>query len=121
VTSGIPHLCVVLRGELDLSQRESLDTILKVDDDTSVVILDLSETTYLDSSALGAFLTLRRSMLDRGGRVALAGAEARVKRILEITGLDSVFQSYGSIDDARTSLSIDGVALERREFYPRME
>jgi anti-anti-sigma factor len=121
VTAGVSHLCIALRGELDLSQREGLDTVLRVGDDTSIVILDLSETTYLDSSALGAFLTLRQSLLDRDGSVALAGADPHVKRILEITGLDAVFKCYDSMDDARTTLGIDGRALDRREFYPRTD
>jgi anti-anti-sigma factor len=113
---------VALKGELDLSQRPGLDAALSVADDVTTVILDLSETRYLDSSALGAFIALRERLLDRsGGEVLITGADRHVRRILDITGLDAAFQSFDSLDDALSHLGIAETSLERRRFESQLD
>jgi anti-sigma B factor antagonist len=67
------------------------------------VIVDLSASTFLDSSILGALLEARRQALERaiGFVVCLGEApEPGVKRILEITGLVPVFPVVRSRDEA---------------------
>jgi|GEM_PF-242884 len=92
---------VTVEGELDLASAPSLKWTL-----TDVVragarrrVVDLSPVTFIDSTALGVLVAVHRS-LPVGSRLALAGAEAEVLNIFELTGLDSTFDMYPTLDDA---------------------
>ncbi len=77
---------VRLGGELDLSNVSSLRAKLAAIDGPAVV--DLSDVTYLDSTALNELAVLRR----RVGSVALVVASANIRRTLEIVGFGRSFQ-----------------------------
>ena len=76
-----------LRGELDLSSCEDVAAQL-VGPPGSVVIVDLSELTFMDSSGLGAIHTARRRMMEQGGHLFVSRPCSNVQKVLEITGLD---------------------------------
>jgi anti-anti-sigma factor len=65
-----------------------------------VVVLDLSELTYISSLALGAVLALRRDLGRFGGRIAIAGARSRVYGVLETTRLHTLFESHATVEEA---------------------
>jgi anti-sigma B factor antagonist len=65
----------------------------------SVVVLDLKELTFIDSSGLGVLVSLLKS-IPPGGRLRLAHAAANVKKLLEMTRLQAVLPSFGSVQDA---------------------
>src|SRR5207302_10457117 len=46
---------------------------------TEVLIIDLSETPYMDSAGLGLIMNSHVSAMDRGGKLLLAGVNDRVK------------------------------------------
>ena len=84
-------LVVHVSGEHDIytapTLRERLDQALKAE---RGVVVDLTATTFVDSSILGALLEGRRTAQERGiGFVVCIGetVEPGVQRILEITGL----------------------------------
>lgn len=56
------------------------------------VTVDLSQADYLDSSALGMLLVLRKVATVQGADVELVGASATVLRILEIANFDRLFR-----------------------------
>jgi anti-sigma B factor antagonist len=76
VVSG--HLKAVLWSLMDAS-------------DSSVVRLDLSDVSFIDSTGLGVLVGARRRGLDRRVEVVLRAPSARVWRLLEITGLTKIF------------------------------
>jgi len=56
------------------------------------VILDLTDVTYIDSTALGCFIWLRKLVRERhGGSVRLVGLSPHLRRVFEITGLNLIF------------------------------
>jgi anti-sigma B factor antagonist len=55
------------------------------------VVLDLTETTFLDSSGLRGLIGAQHRFGDAGGAVKLLNPSAAVMRLLEITGLTSYF------------------------------
>jgi anti-anti-sigma factor len=77
---------VQLAGELDLSNVSSLRAKFATIDGPAVV--DLSEVTYLDSTALNELALLRR----RVGAVTLVVASPNVRRTLEIVGFSTSFR-----------------------------
>jgi anti-sigma B factor antagonist len=57
-----------------------------------VLDVDLSQTRFLDSSGLGALITLHKTMCGRDGRLRVVRPAAQVMQILELTRLHRVFE-----------------------------
>ena len=56
-----------------------------------LVQVDLSQTEYIDSAALGMLLLLRRHCRDSGRVVSLTGAHGMVAGVLRIAKFDTLF------------------------------
>ena len=54
--------------------------------------LDLSQVTFLDSSGLGALISLQKALRSQNGTVRLINPAANVRQILELTRLHRVFE-----------------------------
>jgi anti-anti-sigma factor len=96
---------VVLTGEHDLSSVEDLRKAFDQASAASTVMVDLSDTAFIDSAVLGALIASHRDATEHGRRWALIvgnGSGAAVRRILELTGLDAVMPVYASREDAES-------------------
>jgi anti-anti-sigma factor len=83
----------VLTGELDLADRERLLELLRPAEAAEDVVIDVREVPYMDSTALGCLVRLKRKQLERGnGSVRLTNVEPTVERLLRLTGLDQLFE-----------------------------
>jgi anti-sigma B factor antagonist len=92
---------VALAGELDLYNAEDVRAALLecCNEEPTILVLDLSEVTFIDSTALGVLIEARSRLADRGGfRLASPGLETR--RALEVSGLDRHFSVYETVSDA---------------------
>jgi anti-anti-sigma factor len=100
-------LLLILKGELDLVAANKVQEVLTealLDPECKDVIADMSELMFLDSAGLGMFITVLRSLEERGGSVSIAGCHPSVRRALTITRLDRVFQIFDSVSEARAAL-----------------
>jgi anti-sigma B factor antagonist len=92
---------VSLAGELDLYNAEQVRSAL-LDACTGgpeVLVVDLGEVTFIDSTALGVLIEARSRMADRKGfRLAAPGLETR--RALEVSGLDKHFLVHDTVPEA---------------------
>ena len=68
-------------------------------------ILDFSGTEVLDSSGLGALLSLYRRVAARGGSVAFANASDPVRVVVDLTRTYKIFPQYDAVADARADLT----------------
>lgn len=97
---------VTLRGEVDIYTaprfKESLLELLEAG--VSRVVVDLSEVTFIDSTALGVLIGGVRRLHDRDGRMALVVTSRPVERVLTVTGLDRVFAIHATRDAALADL-----------------
>jgi stage II sporulation protein AA (anti-sigma F factor antagonist) len=75
-------------GELDLSSCQGLTEEL-VGSPRSLVVIDLSQLAFIDSSGLGAIHRARQRMIKDGGTLVLSRPQPNVHRVLQITGLDA--------------------------------
>src|SRR4051794_37323780 len=84
---------VVIKGDLDLSAAatlvEAIDEIFAGSPLT--VTVDLAGVTFLDSSGLGALLTLHARCLTEGVAFRAANPPGNVTRVLELTNLTELF------------------------------
>jgi anti-sigma B factor antagonist len=89
---------VTLRGELDAHDAPQLRAAFaEVMENASagvLVVLDLAQVTFLDSTALGCVVGLRRRVGEAEGELRIVLPAAPTVRIFEITGLDAVLDTY---------------------------
>ncbi len=92
---------VAVEGELDLSSAPNLKWALTdtIGSGLRQIVVDLSHVTFIDSTALGVLVGVRRT-LGPGGRIAIAGSDEDVMNIFELTGLDSTFDMFASAEEA---------------------
>jgi anti-anti-sigma factor len=76
-----------LRGELDACTSRGLVEHL-TGPPGSVVVVDLCDLTFVDSSGLGAIHAARQKAIEGGGTLVVCRPTPMVYRVLEITGLD---------------------------------
>lgn len=101
---GLEHrgdaLVVVLGGELDLYNADEVRNVLAeaIDGGTSLIVVDLAEVEFVDSTALGVLLEAR-SRLGADGLV-LAAPRLEIRRALEVSGLDRHLAVHASVDEA---------------------
>lgn len=99
---------VAVSGEIDLftapefKQRVSAP----IDAGRSHVIVDLTATTFIDSSSLGVLIGAHRRLKLRGGTLVVVCDNDAIVKTFRITGLDGVFTLVRSLDDA-----VDGDAV----------
>ena len=92
---------VSLAGELDLYNAEEVRRALldTLGDGAELLVVDLAEVTFIDSTALGVLIEARSRLSDRSGfRLAAPGLE--VRRALEVSGLDRHFVVRETVADA---------------------
>jgi len=83
-----------IHGEIDLHNSPSLrasllDTLRRWQ--PKKLVLNMSLVPYVDSSAIAVLVEILKEMRRIGGRVMLAELQPRVKGLLEIARLDSIF------------------------------
>jgi anti-sigma B factor antagonist len=72
------------------------------------IVLELKDLKYLDSTGLGAVMTLRNKAREAGGDVKLASVSPYVHKILETTKVLNVFQIFDDERQAITSFTKTG-------------
>src|SRR5262245_38404513 len=87
---------VCVEGRIVCGESDALRNAVLAQEDASVVILDLARVNTIDAGGLGVMLELREYIESRGIEFRLQNVTNLVRRILEITKLDSVFKISGS-------------------------
>ncbi len=69
------------------------------------LVLDLGAVSYMDSMCLGEIVSGFVTVRNQGGTLHLANLTERVERLMTVAGLTSVFQMFGSEQEAVRSLA----------------
>ena len=107
---------VVLGGELDIytvaSFRADLD---QLDPASTPLVIDLTDVTLLDSSGLGALVSLLNRAREGEGRLGLICPHRRLRRVFEITGLRRAFVFGDDLDGVLQAFAegADGIPPDR--------
>jgi anti-sigma B factor antagonist len=90
------HVVLEVDGEVDGATAAELQSKLAEAIAVSPqLVLDLSKTTFMDSAGLTTLVQARRACVDSGGSVTIRSPQQNVRRVLQITQLDSII----SIED----------------------
>src|SRR3978361_340462 len=89
---GERHVLAV-RGEIDLFTAPELKQVLaeSIEAGRVRIIVDLTETTFLDSTALGVLIGAVKRLRSRDGALAIVNVDQNIAKTFEITGLDQIF------------------------------
>jgi anti-sigma B factor antagonist len=92
---------ISVEGELDLSTAPRLKWMLidSLEAGSSQLVVDLSLTTFMDSTALGVLVGANRR-LDPSARLAIVCPRENVLQIFEFSGIDGAFSIYPTLDEA---------------------
>ncbi|WP_213876030.1 STAS domain-containing protein [Pseudomonas sp. dw_358] len=86
-------LTIKVAGRFDFSAHQDFRTAYeKINESPKHFVVDLKETTYLDSSALGMLLLLRDHAGGDNADVRLTHVSADVKKILAISNFEKLFK-----------------------------
>ncbi len=76
------------------------DTVKKLVAENNHIVLNLSETGYIDSGGLGTLVALYTTARSSGGSIKLANLTPRVGDLLQVTKLLTVFDVYDNEEKA---------------------
>ncbi len=92
---------ISVEGELDLATAPRLKWVLvnALEAGRTQLVVNLSRVTFLDSTALGVLVGVKRR-LDPDARLAIVCAQPAVLRIFEFSGMDGAFELFPTADEA---------------------
>ena len=99
---------LAVTGEIDLFTAPEFKQRMSalIDAGRSRIVVDLTQTTFIDSSSLGVLIGAHRRLKLRGGSLVVVCSDEAISKTFKITGLDGVFTLVKSLDDA-----LDGDAV----------
>jgi anti-sigma B factor antagonist len=93
---------IALAGEVDLYTAPELKQQLLevIGQGAKDVVVDLTDTTFIDSTTLGVLVGGVKRLRPNGGQVSLVCSDKNITKIFEITGLDKVFPIHATRAEA---------------------
>jgi anti-anti-sigma factor len=90
---------ITLPGEIDVNNAEQVgeDLLSVLDHGATLLVADLSKTTFCDSAGVSALVRTFRRATDNGSSMRLVVATPAVQRVLSITGVDRLVETFPSV------------------------
>jgi anti-sigma B factor antagonist len=101
---------VNVQGEVDVYTAPRLREELhrSLDQGSHKLVVNLADVAYMDSSGLGVLIGALKRAREENGDLVVAAPNARIARILEVTGLSKIFNVRDTVDEAVTALKGTG-------------
>ncbi len=92
---------VTVTGDIDLFTTPDFKRAVAeaMSRDTETLVIDLSRSTFMDSSSLGVLIGAHRKLARRGRPLIVVCDNEAILKVLRVTGLDGVFTVVGSVPD----------------------
>ena len=89
-------------GQLIVGNRQELKNLVtdRLEAGERRFVIDFSRTGYIDSSGLGALVTISKQVREQGGEMRLAGLNDDLRTLFELTKLDTLFAISNSAEQA---------------------
>jgi anti-sigma B factor antagonist len=89
-------------GQLVVTNRQEFKQVVldEVEQGARSIVVDFSRSAYIDSSGLGALVSLGKRIREAGGDLRLAGLNEDLRTLFELTRLDALFPLYATRADA---------------------
>jgi len=98
---------VTLGGQADVYTSPEMSKILEayIARGQGKILLDLEELEYLDSSTLAALLRAQKKAKNLGGDVKLLKLQGEPRKVFEVSGFLSIFETFSDRNEALQSFS----------------
>ena len=81
-----------INGKFDFNfVQEFRNAYSTIESQVNTVVVDLRETEYMDSSALGMLLNMQKSLAGQVNNVKISNCRPQIKKILQISRFDKKF------------------------------
>ena len=86
-------MVVQVDGQLIVGNRQELKELVQsaLDRNERRILIDFSRTGYIDSSGLGALVSISKRVRESGGELRLSGLNEDLRSLFELTKLDTLF------------------------------
>jgi anti-anti-sigma factor len=93
-------------GSLDATKSQTFrqEIAAVVENGTKVVLVDLKNVTFMDSSGLGALVLAFKTLRAANSKLVLCSINEQVRILFELTGMDKVFEIFASQDEFEKSM-----------------
>lgn len=100
---------LLFRGPLTLETSSQFSRVVR-SEDAETMILDMANVPYIDSVGLGALVSAQVSSQKTGRCMVLAGVNARVLKVMDITNVKGMFMTFPTTWQAVEALANTGSA-----------
>jgi anti-sigma B factor antagonist len=98
---GSSTVRVICRGRFNMASapdfRRCVEHVLR---SSSSIVVDLADTSFIDSSGLGALIAALKQARQAGGDLRIAGPSEQVLTVLSLTNLDRVLRPHQDVASA---------------------
>lgn len=91
---------VRVEGELDMATSGDLEQAITEAESGTHLVIDLTECTFLDSSAVRVLVEGARTSERSNGRVSIVARDPGIVRVLEISAVDTMLPVHDTLDAA---------------------
>ena len=91
----------LMGGQDSLALHERVHSLIA--DEVKQVVMDLKETEWMNSSAMGVLIASIISLRNAGGDLKLANVPQKIEKLLYNTKLICIFETYDSVEKAASS------------------
>jgi anti-sigma B factor antagonist len=93
---------VTVEGQLIVGNRQELKNLVheSLERGGRKFVIDCTRTGYIDSSGLGALVSMSRKVRETGGEMRIAGLNEDLRSLFELTKLDTLFPILATPEQA---------------------
>lgn len=96
-------------GRLDVTTaadfRRQVSDIASIANPPKCLLVDLQDITFMDSSGLGALVSVLKSIRNSNGEMVICGANDQVQMLFELTSMTKIFKIHATIEDFNATLN----------------
>ncbi|HEU4895479.1 MAG TPA: STAS domain-containing protein [Acidimicrobiia bacterium] len=98
-------LCIAVTGEIDLATVPELESAIDsvLTDNSHSLVVDLRETSFMDSTGLKALVMAHRRFDENGRQFAIAVSGGPVSRLIDLSGVEGSIRVVETIDGLESS------------------
>jgi len=96
-----------LKGRLDASNAEQIKKLVKerCKEGMRRLCVDMGGVFFTDSSGIGALITALKTLTGAGGDMCLCALTPEVRSLLELVGVNKLFEIYDTAGDAEAGFA----------------
>ena len=83
--------------------QDALESLLG--DDTTAMVLDLEELSYISSAGLRVILLVARRIHSKNGKFGVCALSDAIKEVFQISGFDKIIETHGAQEEAISSIT----------------